>query len=119
MDGNRRTTLHSTGLQAAIGLTLDYQTQTLYWVDYSLNRLERSSVDGSNRRILTSSLTDPWSITFFRGILYWTDFRYDRIYSFSTVSSPASVLQVTSHLGTDPNGLHVVSEERQPLGRFA
>ena len=111
MDGNRRTTLHSTGLSNAYGLTLDYQSQTLYWVDYSTNRLETSSADGLNRRVLTSSLRDPWSVVFYGGMVYWTDVYFDRIYSFSV-----SVLQVTnSRLGTDPRGIRVVSEDQQPI----
>lgn len=118
MDGNARTTLHSTGLSTVYGLTLDYQSQTLYWVDLSLNRLESSAVDGSNRRVLTSSLRDPWGVTFSNGVLYWTDTNLDRIYSFSVRTFPASVLQVTGYLGTNPRGIQVVSEERQPLGMF-
>ena len=115
MDGNGRAILHSTGLRAVTGLTLDYQSQTLYWVDLSANRLETSSVDGLNRRVLTSSLRDPWSVSFYGGVVYWTDISFDRIYSFSVSTSPASVLQVTNTLGADPRGLHVVSDDQQPL----
>lgn len=114
MDGNGRTTLHSTGLSNAYGLTLDYQSQTLYWVDLSLNRLEASSVNGLNRRVITSSLRDPISVSIYEGMVYWTDQYFDRIYSFSVTTSPASVLQVTNYLGTNPRGLRIVSEDKQP-----
>lgn len=115
MDGNSRTVLHSSGLSNVYGLTLDYQSQTLYWVDYSNNRVEKSSVNGSNRFTIRSSLRDPWGVTYHAGRLYWTDWYYDRIYSIS-VASPSSVSTLTSWLGGNPNGIHVIAEERQPLG---
>ena len=116
MDGNDRTTLHSTGLSSVYGLTLDYQNQTLYWVDLSSNRIESSSVDGSNRQTLTSSLRDPWAVTFYGGVLYWTDVTLYRIYSFSVSTSSAPIIQLTSYLGSVPRDIRVVSQERQPLG---
>jgi peptidoglycan/xylan/chitin deacetylase (PgdA/CDA1 family) len=117
MDGNSRTVLHRTGLNNAYGLTLDYQNQILYWLDYSLNKIENSSVDGSNRQLVTSA-RDPWAITYHEGTLYWTDLYSDLIFSFSVRTSSASVLRVTSYLGTDPRDIRVISEDRQPLGVF-
>ena len=104
------------GLNDVYGLTLDYQQQMLYWCDLSNNRIERSTVTGSNREVIVSSLQDPWGITFHRGMLYWTDITLDRIFSYSVTSSPATVIQVTSSLGTNPYDIRVVSDERQPLG---
>ena len=114
MDGNSRTVLHSSGLSNVYGLTLDYQNQTLYWVDYSNNRVERSSVTGSNRVTLRTGLRDPWSVTYYSGRLYWTDWYYDRIYSI-IITSPSTITTITS-LGANSNGIHVISAERQPLG---
>ena len=48
MDGTARTVLHSTGLVTVYGLTVDYENQILYWADYSNNRIEKSSTNGSN-----------------------------------------------------------------------
>ena len=116
MDGNSRTIIHSSSLSNALGLTLDYQSQTLYWSDYSYNRIETSDVNGLNRRTIVSNLRDPWGITFYAGVLYWTDIYFDRIYSYSVTSSSASVLQVTGSFGSNPYGLRVVSINNQPLG---
>ena len=115
MDGNSRTVLHRSGLSNVYGLTLDYQNQTLYWVDYSNNRIERSSASGSNRATLRTGLNDPWGVTYHAGRLYWTDWNQDRIYSI-LVRSPSSITAITSSLGGNPNGIHVLAEERQPLG---
>lgn len=116
MDGISRTVLHSSGLSTVYGLTLDYQRQTLYWVDYSNNRIEKSSVTGSNRAVVKTGLRDPFAVTYHAGILYWTDWYYDRIYSTSANSSTSIVRVTPSSLGGNPYGIHVLSEERQPLG---
>ncbi len=116
MDGNFRTVLHSTGLNVVFGITLDFDNQILYWVDYTNNRIEKSFVNGSGRAVVSNGLRDPWAVTYYGGILYWTDLYFDRVYSFSVSSSPASILQVTPYLGTDPRDIRVTREDRQPLG---
>lgn len=116
MDGNFRTTLHSTGLSNAFGLTLDYDSQTLYWVDLSYNRIESSTVNGSNRQVLVSSLRDPWALTFYNDVLYWTDTYFDSIYSLDVTNSSVLVPQVISNLGGNSYDIRIVSEDRQPLG---
>lgn len=117
MDGNSRTVLHSSGLSRVYGLTLDYQNQTLYWVDYSSNRVERSSVTGSDRVVVRTGLRDPWGVTYYSGRVYWTDWYYDRIYSTSVTSSSSIVTVTSSSLGGNPYGIHILTEERQPLGQ--
>ena len=54
MDGTSRTVLHNTGLIFPSGITLDYTTQTLYWIDAGRLRIESSNVDGSNRQTVTT-----------------------------------------------------------------
>ena len=113
MDGTSRTVLHSTSLRTPYGITLDYDTQTLYWIDYTLDRLESSSVDGRNRRLLTTvNIRCPYGITFYDQKLYWGDWCQHVIYTIS-VNSPNSVSTVIS-TGSNPYRIHVISEERQP-----
>ena len=119
MDGSSRITLHSGGLSTVYGITLDYDNQVLYWADYSNNRIEKSFTNGTGRVVLTSSgITDPFGITYFAGRLYWTDWTADRIYTLS-INSPTAVSQVTGSFGQNPYGIHVVTKERQPPGRFS
>lgn len=116
MDGNFRTTLHSTGLNHAYGLTLDYESQVLYWTDASLNKIESSAVNGSNRQVLISSLHDPWGLTYYEGTLYWTDTYFDGIYSLDITNSTVLVPQLLSSIGGDSQDIRIVSEDRQHLG---
>lgn len=116
MDGTSRTPLHTTGLVWPNGLTIDYDTQTLYWVDASLDHIETSSIDGSGRRVLTSLyIYHPFGITFFRGSLYWTDWQVKAILTVPVIP-PLNFQVVISNLIFDPMGIHVVSLERQPSG---
>ena len=114
MDGTARRVLHSTGLSTPYGLTLDYATQTLYWIDYTLDNLESSNADGRNRRLLTrTNIQCPYSITFFDEKLYWGDWCQHVIYS-ASVNSPNNVSTVIS-TENDPYRIHVVTEETQPI----
>ena len=119
MDGTAHSILHSTSLSLPYSLTLDYDTQVLYWADYALNKIERSNADGSNRRLVTTSLVyDPYSITFFNERLYWTDFSSNRILSFPTTSSSsATTTYLSASLGDMP-GIQVLAKERQPEGHY-
>ena len=114
MDGEAKTVLQSTSLTAPYGLTLDYDSQTLYWADYNLNKIEKSNADGSNRQLVATSLISrPYSITFYNERLYWTDLYYSRILTVSANSSSTSYL--TTSFGS-MYGIKAVAEERQPTG---
>jgi len=115
MAGVSRTVLHNTNLALPYALTIDYGTQTLYWADYSLDKLESSSADGSNRRLLTTrNIQSPYAMAYYDGKLYWTDFSLNGIYS-TLLSSPSSVttLYTSSY---DTYGICVIAEETQPEG---
>lgn len=117
MDGALRTNLHTTELSAPYGLTIDYDTQTLYWVDYSLDKLEKSNTDGTNRTVVTrASVQCPWGITFFENKLYWSDICQHVIYT-ASIDTPNNVSTLIS-TGSDPYRLHVISKDRQPLSRM-
>ena len=120
MDGSPQSQaiLHDTTLSQPYCLTLDYDNQILYWADYSLDRLERSNADGSNRQLLTTSMiVAAFSLTFFDGRLYWTDLSYDRILTLPVATSSTP----TFLTGTFGNmyGITAIAEERQPLSKYA
>ena len=51
MDGQGRSPFITADIVWPNGLTLDYPLQRLYWVDASLDRLERIDTDGTNRLV--------------------------------------------------------------------
>ena len=110
MDGTSRKILHNTNLNYPYGLTLDIDTQTLYWVDQYRSVIEKSSVDGTNRIVVTRTMVSrPYFITFYRGILYWYDRGYYRIQSIA-ISSPSIV---TTYPSTNAYGMEVIAPQRQ------
>ena len=119
MDGTSRMVLHSTTLRTPTAITLDYQTQTLYWLDYSLDRLESSRTDGSGRILLTTnSIRSPFDVTFYGGYLYWTDHSYYRLLS-TPVRNPSDVTFLTPRRCCNAlYGVQVISEDRQPSGNY-
>jgi len=120
MDGTSRTVLHNTGLTFPSGITLDYTSQTLYWIDANRLRIESSAVDGSNRQAVTSTDNDniPWGIVYYSENLYWTDRNGNRsVISTSSARfpSPRNLLSGFT-LSFIPLGIEVVSSSRQLLG---
>ena len=119
MDGLNRTVIHNTNLAWPNALTIDYENQYLYWADAMLDKLETSKVDGSNRRLLIDRfILHPFSITFFKGFLYWTDWQFDAILT-APVDSPTQIRGLVLQLPVNPNGIEVVSRERQPQGSIS
>ena len=119
MDGTSRSVLHNNNLVAPIGLTIDYSSQTLYWIDTARRRIESSSVDGSNRRTVTTlGNIRPWGMVFYNGNLYWGNRtnRSSTIYTASTsFPSPRVLLDFTFNY--HPHGIQVVSSSRQLQGK--
>ena len=116
LDGLNRTVIHSTDLTWPNALTIDYENQDLYWADAMLDKLETSKVDGSIRRLLLDrSILHPFSITFFEGYLYWTDWILNAILA-APVNSPNQNRHILIQLQDDPMGIEIVSRDRQPKG---
>ena len=105
MDGGDRKVLHSTNLVWPNALTIDYATQTLYWMDADLNRLESSKTDGSGRTLLsTNGIYQPFSITFYEGDLFWSDWAINGILT-ASLSDPSIVQVVIGNLTARPSGV--------------
>ena len=117
MDGTSRRTIVFGGLQWPNALTLDLATQTLYWADAAMDRMEASSTSGANRRVITSSLIfHPFGITFHSDVLYWTDWGYKGI-----ATSPVSPFEprgIRTNLNFNPMGIWMMSPTTQPGGMY-
>ena len=115
MDGTMRETLHDTDLTWPNGLTIDYNTHTLYWVDAKLDKIESSFMNGSNRQLVTTSFViHPFSIAFFDGILYWSDWVIRQVI-YAPLSSVESVAGLVPVLQNKPMGVRVVAIGTQPI----
>ena len=104
--------LHNTGLSHTRALTMDYDNQVLYWADQSLNKLERSNADGTNRETLSTSLRDPYTIDYYNGVLYWGDITLNRVLS-GPANSPGSGTYIGGGISYDIYELNVIAKDRQ------
>ena len=111
MDGSNPVTLHSTHLSYPYGLIIDYESQTLYWTSSGYDRIEKSSVTGNNRVLLSQLDTsfNPYGIVYYNGTLYWSDLNQRRIY----ISAESSYSYIFSSYSRD---VDILSDGNQKQG---
>ncbi|XP_059144487.1 low-density lipoprotein receptor-related protein 4-like [Physella acuta] len=74
MDGSERQILLSNDITWPNGLSLDFETDRLYWVDAGTHTLESCALEGNDRKVVISSgLQHPFGITIYDQNVYWTD----------------------------------------------
>ena len=114
MDGTARTLLHNTSLIWPYALTIDIGTQTLYWADDFFDKVESSGVDGSNRRLITSTrINSPYSLAILNTTLYLTD-RLRR--SIEAVYNFEGSAVLVAEFCAEPYNVRVVDSSLQPEG---
>lgn len=80
MDATSRVTLVTENIFWPNGLTVDLETETVYWVDGKLHVLQAIQWDGSDRRTIVSNLPYPYSVTLLQSmVIFWTDWKLHSI----------------------------------------
>ena len=117
MDGFGITTIHSTDLVRPYAVTLDIETQSLYWADNILDKVETSSVNGVGRQtITTTAVPQVFSITVFGNNLYLSDWTFGvRRLNISGGEAPVTIFDNFCDF-IYPYGIKVVSRQRQIYG---
>ncbi len=116
MDGTSRETLHSTNLQSPNCITIDFQSQTIFWIDAKLDTIESSFVNGSNRRLVTRTfLYHPFSIAIYKGALLWSD-RTLNLVLYAPAMTRRTVVGLVPRLPKNPLEVKVVAMDAQPIG---
>ena len=119
MDGTARETLHSTSLVWPNDIAIDYESQTIYWVDAQLDKIESSHVDGSNRQLISEAfILHPFSISFHQGVLYWSDWSLNNVV-YTQLPTEGRVEALVQGLRNNPMGVKVVALDAQPTGELA
>lgn len=69
------------------GLTVDYDSRKIYWLDGRLHFIDEMDYDGRNRKTVTNKgVPYPYALTFFKEKLYWTDWDTWSIHMFDRQS---------------------------------
>ncbi|XP_035230565.1 low-density lipoprotein receptor-related protein 8-like [Stegodyphus dumicola] len=117
MDGTHRSTIISKDIRWPNGLTVDLTSQKLFWADAKFHVLCSANYDGSNQRVILSSVRDvkhPFSLDVFEDWLYWTDWESESIYKAEKFSGQ-NVQSVVNGVSS-PMGLRVYHSYKQPKG---
>ena len=120
MDGNPDTKrkLVTPGIGWPNGITIDYQTDYLYWADAKEKKIEKIFVgnDVGKRVVLTTRiLSRPFGLTVHGDFLFWSDWRYQKIYKVNKYHTEIGGI-VQSRVGI-PMELAVFDKNRQVKGR--
>uniref|UniRef100_A0A8D3BLS7 Nidogen-2 n=1 Tax=Scophthalmus maximus TaxID=52904 RepID=A0A8D3BLS7_SCOMX len=75
VDGQNRRVVVSDGIGLPNALTFDSSSGQVCWADAGTKRLECISPDGSGRRVIHPTLNYPFSMVYYRGHFYYTDWR--------------------------------------------
>lgn len=101
MDGDNitRQVLVSKNVDWPNGLSIDYQTERLWWVDAKEAKIESVDFDGSGRRTqidgINGELGHPFSLAVFGQIVFWTDWKDKLIYRTTKKDSSNRITVVT------------------------
>ena len=113
-----KTVLHQQNIQQPYAITIDYDNQLLYWSDHNLQRIECSTVNGSNRRVIVSTgLQRPFDLTLLGSKLYISDWELGIV---ATEKSGGQMVEVVYNSFCDSTkalGIQSITEERQLLGK--
>ncbi|ERL86348.1 hypothetical protein D910_03756 [Dendroctonus ponderosae] len=79
-DGTNLTVFKNLTLGWPNGLSIDFETDRLYWCDALLDHVQHSNLDGTDIKTVNSRLIrHPFSIVIYKEFMYITDWRLDAI----------------------------------------
>nr|KAF6496225.1 LDL receptor related protein 2 [Rousettus aegyptiacus] len=80
-DGSNLLPIVNTTLGWPNGLAIDWGALRLYWVDALFDKIEHSTFDGLDRRVLghIQQMTHPFGLTIFQDYVFFTDWRLGAI----------------------------------------
>lgn len=112
MDGSKLQKVITKGLFWPNGLTIDYATDTLWWVDAHLDQMETSDFSGKGRRVVVTDMPHPYALSVFEDYAFWSEWNLLRIERVDRLTGAnRTVLTTTLQL---PYDIHVVHPLRQP-----
>lgn len=105
MDGRRFETLIESDVVWPNGLAADPSTDSLYWADARLNKIERIDLKTRVRTIVIKEKnTNPFSVSLFENRIYWSDWSKNEIKTCNKLTGNDT--QVVIHV-EDIYGIHI------------
>lgn len=115
MDGSERTTLIDYKIVFPYGITVDYSTSQIYWLDTFLDMIEKVDFDGKNRRTIKQGpiVQNLYGISYFETKLYVSSWKDNAIFKIGTKLQTETIVDKIPR----PYHLHVFHRQRQPDGK--
>ncbi|XP_072180611.1 uncharacterized protein [Diadema setosum] len=114
--GKNRTTIIDTDLFSPNGITVDYETDRIYWVDprrLESSRIESANLDGSNRTLVVQML--PSDAQFFDLVVFGSKlFVTDSLEKLRCIDKDTGVPAFSISIGARPYGLMTYGPGVQP-----
>ncbi|GJQ65548.1 hypothetical protein Trydic_g7648 [Trypoxylus dichotomus] len=94
-DIKTRKTLVNRDIYWPNGITVDHETETIYWVDGREQFMDSMDYNGENRKHVAQHLSYPVAVTKFSNKIYWTDWKNPCIYVYDSSSQVKQFLKAT------------------------
>ena len=118
-DGTGKEILHDSDLLQPYGLTIDFESQTIFWADLDLQRVDTCNTDGTNRRIVVNSgVNRPYALSLHGDTLYISDWNFGVLATNKSGGQPVSTVSNTFCTYLSTFDVQVVAEDRQLLGKL-
>ncbi|XP_050504790.1 prolow-density lipoprotein receptor-related protein 1 isoform X2 [Diabrotica virgifera virgifera] len=97
------------------GITLDYTTRRIYWVDARSDSIHTSNYDGGDVHEIMRHpevLSHPFAITVFENFVYWTDWRTNSVFRANKFTG--GDVRVIQRTLSQPFDIKILHPSRQP-----
>lgn len=70
----------TSGIRDPVAITIDYQSNEVYWADRETDEIRMISSDGSSNRLVRSGVASAVGVAIIGDKLYWADSAMRRIF---------------------------------------
>lgn len=117
LDGSERLAIVSQKIVFPYGVTVDYPTNHIYWVDTYLDFIERVDYDGQNRKTILRGkiVQNLYGISIFENKIYVSSWYNNSILAIDKKTKETVNLYKST---VRPFNLHVYHQQKQPYGEY-
>ena len=98
-------------------IAVDPTLERIYWIDMNKRHIYSSDVNGKQKMLTVSGLTNPYGVAVFEDYVYWTDLRLKKLYKTNRFK-PTEKIKLGSNL-SQPMDIKVYHPLIQTEGMYA